>query len=150
MNFLDPRLPDRFWSKCSPCPMSGCWLWFGTASHGDYGQLKWGSGMRYAHRVAYSVLAGGVPEGLQLDHLCRVRRCVNPAHLEPVTPRVNVLRGLSPLVTKRRHALVTYCPRGHEYTKENTMTRPSAPNERSCRQCQRDRQRERWRKENWG
>jgi len=73
---------------------SGCWLWTASLNAGGYGQFASGSiGTRLAHRWRWEMENGPVPEGLELDHLCRVRHCVNPAHLEPVTRRENLLRG---------------------------------------------------------
>lgn len=87
---------ERFWPKVrkEPSP-SGCWIWTGAIRRGDgYGEFHARQGMsRLAHRVAYEPLVGPVPDGLQIDHLCRVRRCVNRAHLEPVTHAENVRRG---------------------------------------------------------
>lgn len=83
----------RFWAKVSPPNGAGCWLWTATLVRG-YGQFGIGSRRQYAHRVAYELLVGPVPEGLQLDHLCRTPACVNPAHLDPVTCRENLLRGV--------------------------------------------------------
>ena len=122
MNFLDERLPDRFWSKATPCPMSGCWLWTGYAHRSGYGFIGMGSktdGTRRphpAHRVAYEALVGPVRDGLHMDHLCRQRCCVNPAHLEPVTSAENTRRGFAGIHNARK----THCPHGHEYTTENT------------------------------
>jgi hypothetical protein len=84
---------DRFIQKYVPEPNTGCWLWTGYVDRHGYGQFK-GAKQGSAHRWSYEYHAGPIPEGLQLDHLCRVRSCVNPAHLEPVTCRVNVSRGL--------------------------------------------------------
>lgn len=112
VNFLDPRLPDRFWSKCIPEPNSGCWLWFGALLPDDYGSVFFDRRTRRAHCVAYTSLVGVVPVGLELDHRCRTRSCCNPAHLEPVTKRVNILRGVG---LGARNARKTHCPRGHVY-----------------------------------
>jgi len=138
VNFLDPRLPERFWSKCIPEPNSGCWLW--TAGVRDkkegYGgfQIKTGVNRR-VHQVAYEALIGEVPEDLQLDHKCRLRICCNPAHLEPVAQRINVLRGegLAAQASRRTH-----CEAGHPYTEENTYMRVRRGRQeasRVCRQC---------------
>jgi len=75
-----------------PVPFAGCWIWMGKVNKFGYGSLYWQGRERIAHRLLYETVRGPVAAGLQLDHLCRVRCCVNPAHLEPVTPRENVRR----------------------------------------------------------
>lgn len=131
-SFLDVRLPMRFWKKVAPCPMSGCWLWFGKwLQVNGYGI----SGLPprrqvLAHRRSYLALVGDVPPGLELDHLCRVRCCVNPAHLEAVTHRVNLLRGDT---FAARHVATTRCPSGHPYDERNTYVTPEG--HRKCRKC---------------
>lgn len=101
-----------------------CWLWTGATTVG-YGRFR-GSGV---HRMAYEELVGPIPDGLVMDHLCRVRHCVNPAHLEPVTLAENVRRGLS----GRYQASKTHCPQGHEYSPENTYV--TKVGQRKCRTC---------------
>lgn len=119
---------------------SGCWLWTGTWDSNGYGLLTaQRDRSRLAHRNSYEYHVGPIPEGLQLDHLCRVHCCVNPAHLEPVTGKVNVQRGLVPTLSRARAALVTHCPKGHEYTKENTALRKARPGCRRCMTCDRAR-----------
>lgn len=135
MNFLDPRLPDRFWSKCIPEPMSGCWLWFATTTPQGYGRVGTGGHTtEYAHRLAYMTLVGPIPEGLELDHKCTQRCCANPAHTEPVTHKVNCQRGSAGEVNGARMRAITHCPRGHEYTPENTRISNGS---RHCRECRR-------------
>lgn len=135
MNFLDERLPQRFWNKVQPCPMSGCWIWTGAEANGGYGTLGGGPrGDRWqakAHRYAYEALVGDIPVELELDHLCRVRACVNPNHLEPVTRAINMAR--SPL-TPHMRKFYTHCKRGHEFTPENTG---GGGRQRYCRECER-------------
>jgi len=91
-------LPERLARQVS-ISESGCWIWTGSTQWNGYGSVSWKGARRVAHRVSYELLAGPIPKGLQLDHLCRVRGCVNPQHLEPVTNKENVRR--SPLRSKR-------------------------------------------------
>lgn len=135
MNFLDARLPARFWDKAIPEPMSGCWLWLGATTPDGY--AKFGHRATVAHRTSYRAFVGSIPEGLQLDHLCRVRCCVNPAHLEPVTNRENQMRGIAFVV---ENANKTHCPRGHAYDDKNTK---QYGGRRYCRACQRAREQSR-------
>lgn len=117
MNFFDERLPKRFWDKCIPEPNSGCWLWTGADTPKGYGSFYLNSKLRRVHRVAYEILVGPIPGGLQLDHLCRVRCCCNPAHLEPVTNRENAIRGdagrAGGAVMAARFLALTHCRLGH-------------------------------------
>lgn len=133
-NFLDERLPQRFWDKVSPCPMSGCWLWTGAISTFGYAWFALTGNPRGGHRIAYLAANGSIPDGLQLDHLCRIRSCVNPAHLEAVTQKVNVLRGVGPCAINAR---VTHCPRGHAYDEKNTRIQMNRQGGRvyACRHC---------------
>lgn len=111
---------------------SGCWLWIGTlASHG-YGRLYVEGKDTYAHRTMYEVFVEPIGQGLTIDHLCRVRRCVNPDHLEPVTVGVNVLRGNSVSGINLRK---THCVHGHKFDDANTYMRPNG--DRNCRECRR-------------
>lgn len=87
-------LPRHFWHKVLRDP-DGCWIWQGNVNRDGYGRFSHQGRKLLAHRAAYMSLVGQVPEGLQLDHLCRVRNCVNPAHLEPVTAGENVRRGVA-------------------------------------------------------
>ena len=125
-----PRIPlaDRIWSKVEKA--GSCWLWTGYIQ-GGYGMVKESGGRRVlAHRAVYEILTGKIPEGLQLDHLCRVRHCVNPGHLEPVTQKENILRGIS---FSARNAAKSECPRGHSYDAANT--RRDKYGKRHCRTC---------------
>ena len=84
---------QRFFNKVAPEPNSGCWLWTGSCIEDGYGQFWFeGTNVR-AHRWAYEFLVEPIPEGLQIDHLCRIRSCVNPSHMEVVTHQINLLRG---------------------------------------------------------
>jgi hypothetical protein len=126
----------RFMGKVLPEPNSGCWLWDGYVRENGYGEFSFGRQLVRAHRAAYEHFAGEIPAGLDLDHLCRVRCCVNPAHLEPVTRQTNLLRGESYWRNK------THCPNGHPFDDGNTYTTPSRPKARYCRECMRVRSRE--------
>lgn len=120
-----------------PDPNSGCWLWIGSTSVG-YGKFSGGKtreGKRCpisAHRFVYEHHKGKIPEGLELDHLCRTRCCVNPDHLEPVTRLENVRRGQGGMHLRWR----THCPKGHPYDNENTRLKKSGKYiSRSCKTC---------------
>jgi hypothetical protein len=120
---------------------SGCWIWTGNKIAGGYGTMRVGGKRReYVHRVSYRLHKGPIPDGYHLDHLCRQRLCVNPEHLEAVLPRVNILRGVG---ATAQHARKTHCPRGHEYTPENTIT-PAGRRGRRCRTCSRAYEKARW------
>lgn len=116
----------------------GCWEWTGAKNALGYGRVRseTGDGV-YAHRAMFELVVGPIPAGLNLDHLCRNTRCVNPDHLEPVSQRENVLRGVGPFAQKARK---THCVRGHEFTAENTyMLDANRRNCRTCRNSQRSR-----------
>jgi hypothetical protein len=104
----------------------------GGKSSAGYGQFWSGERLVGAHRWMYEYLVGPISDGLQLDHLCRVPACVNPAHLEPVTPKVNYLRGESPLAVNARKSV---CKNGHPFDEENTVI---VPRGRQCRACRKE------------
>lgn len=122
----------RFWDRVNKTKT--CWLWTGGLKSGGYGSFYSDGRSHAAHRFAYELEVGPIPEGLTLDHLCRVRTCVNPLHLEPVTRKVNTLRGIGPTALHKRK---TRCPEGHEYDETNTRIRPNGG--RDCRECHRTR-----------
>jgi hypothetical protein len=114
---------------------NGCWRWQKYITSNGYGQIG-GSYVtsNYTHRVAYEAWRGPIPVGLHIDHLCRVRDCCNPDHLEAVTPGENVLRGEG---FAAKHARATECPNGHPYDSENTYSRPRGSGGRDCKICRR-------------
>ncbi|AWJ93400.1 HNH endonuclease (plasmid) [Azospirillum baldaniorum] len=129
-------LSQRFAEKVSVNPITGCHDWTGCISSG-YGQISSeDSKPVLAHRVAYEMAYGPIPEGLHIDHLCRNRRCVNPEHLEAVTVLENTLRGALGIVTRAKASLQTHCKRGHPFSPENTGI--DHRGHRFCRACQSD------------
>lgn len=126
---LNPSVIARFESKYQ-VDDSGCWLWTAAVKSNGYGVFGIGPASAnhsyYAHRVAYVLYVGEIPDGLHIDHLCRVKACVNPEHLEPVTNAENHARQV---------ATVTHCPRNHEYTDQNTLVSKGT---RYCRECNRE------------
>lgn len=143
---LPPRatLMERLWQRIERAD-NGCWLWTGPTTTGGYANFacfhNGESKPHRVHRLVYELLVEPIPEGLQIDHLChssatgcrgvcRHRLCVNPAHLEPVTPAENV---------RRAAALITHCPQGHPYDEANTVVRKDGA--RSCHACDLVRQR---------
>jgi hypothetical protein len=107
---------------------NGCWLWQAAKTQKGYGMAPGTfAGERAAHRATYSLLVGPIPSGYEIDHLCRVTSCVNPQHLEAVTPQEN--RRRSPLAPERR----THCPQGHPYAGDNLKINDVGA--RCCRTC---------------
>lgn len=122
---------ERFWSKVRKS--DGCWEWTAGRFEDGYGQFWLDGRPRKAHRVSFEMAGGVIPDGLEIDHLCRNRPCVNPDHLEPVTHQENMIR---------RAASITHCPRGHEYTTTSAYVSPRGT--RNCRECDRQRRRARY------
>lgn len=127
----------RFWSYVDvdgPVvreELGRCWSWSGATSPDGYGILCIAKQTTYMPRFSYELEHGPIAAGLEPDHLCRNRNCVNPGHLEPVTHRENILRGESPQAINARK---THCPKGHEYTPENIRWQRNGG--RLCRACQ--------------
>lgn len=133
----DLRLPARFWANVTVAP-SGCWLWTGYTDPHGYGRINMvRNGLRrpfLAHRVAFEDLVGPI-EDETLDHLCRVRNCVNPEHVEPISLVGNILRGESEPARNRRK---TACKAGHKLTGDNVYWRKDRPGHRHCKTCSRE------------
>lgn len=127
-------LEQRVYKKIRMTP--DCWWWTGEQNGKGYGLIRVGRRKLMAHRVVYELREGAIPEGFQLDHLCRNRACVFPGHLEPVIARTNVLRGTGHSAVNARK---THCIHGHEFTDENTYIDPRGW--RACRACGREAQR---------
>lgn len=125
MNFLDRRLPEKFWDRVSPCPMSGCWLWIGSRDPNGYGMASRGK-LQRAHQQTFTAAYGAVPAGLEIDHRCRNRTCCNPLHLEAVSHRENMLRS----VAVRKYP--DTCPHGHLLEQ-----RRAGADKRLCIECRR-------------
>lgn len=114
---------ERFWSKVDKT--ESCWLWTATRTRAGYGYIKGDDGKNVlAHRLSYEWASGPIAVGLEVDHLCRVTSCVNPEHLEAVTPLENA---------RRRKDVKTHCAQGHEYTQENSLY--DGRGNRLCRTC---------------
>lgn len=148
MNVID-RIEQRL-VECDHGYLTPCLIFTGSLDSYGYGKIGWtpevGGPRRYrsTHRLMYERYVGCVPAGLELDHLCRQRDCSEVTHLEAVTRRENVLRGTTPeLLAIRNGRDLTHCPRGHEWTPENTYLRPDRAQRptRMCRACARIRTR---------
>ena len=131
-------LERRFWAKVDRRGSEDCWNWTAATRAGGYGVISLGAngaGLIVAHRLSYEMHVGPIPDGLVLDHLCRNRTCVNPAHLEPVTQRVNLQR--APETIPTRNAQKSVCHVGHSLTDpDNTYVVPKT-GIRQCRACRR-------------
>lgn len=112
-------------------PLGECWVWTGAISDNGYGRIN----RDYIHRLSYQQFVGPIPTGLVIDHLCRNRACWNPAHLEAVVERVNILRGVG---RSAIHVVKTHCENGHAFTEDNTYLRPDTGT-RQCLTCRRER-----------
>ena len=104
---------ERFWSKVDRT--DACWNWIGAINEKGYGLFRFNGKTSKAHRVSYILTFGGIDDNMVMDHLCRNRKCVNPKHLDPVTQKENIGRGLSGKVNNSQ-SRKTHCPKGHEYS----------------------------------
>lgn len=131
--------PAPFWSRVDAQGLTDCWLWTGATQTNGYGSAAHGGEGRtaLAHRVAYELAVGPIPAPLTVDHLCRNKKCCNPAHLELVTAAENTRRAAA---ANRP----THCPQGHEYSADNTYIkhRSNGQINRACKQCRRMKQQE--------
>ena len=127
---IDRSLILRFANKISYLD-NGCWEWQGVTAAG-YGKMRVKYKRVPAHRIAYQIFRGDIPEGMEIDHLCRNTKCVNPMHIEAVTHTENVRRGIGGINNK----LKTHCPQGHEYIPSNVYLLNGS---RYCRRCRNER-----------
>lgn len=125
-----------FFSRVDKDGPDGCWLWTGPKNRYGYGIHSENHKSLKAHRWSYEYHKGPIPEGLQIDHLCRNRSCVNPDHLEAVTKKENTLRSQAPTALNARK---THCQNGHPFDAENTIINKHGW--RYCRICTRERKR---------
>lgn len=130
-------LIHRFMAKVSVNDETGCWEWTAATTDG-YSTFYFLGATRAGHRVSYELFVGEIPEGMQIDHLCNVRRCVNPEHLAIVTGRENLNRRVLPRGAETFHGRKTHCPKGHPYDEANTI---HGQGSRTCRTCRRAYQR---------
>ncbi len=129
-----PSVEERFWDKVKKMD-SGCWEWQGALVRNGYGNFWHNKEQIRAHRFAYEYFTGRlIPDGLEIDHLCRNHKCVNPRHLEAVTRRENVIRGIGPRTLINYHLAKNNCPKGHLYDLFNTYYQNG---HRSCIICRR-------------
>jgi len=131
------NLIERFESKFIPEPNTGCWLWDASLDTGGYGSFSVAGTNQRAHRVSYEMYTGSIPQGLELDHKCNVRSCVNPDHLEPVTRSENQKRSYH----RGRvggQSKKTHCKQGHQYSGDNLYLMPNG--HRRCKECHRQEQ----------
>lgn len=115
---IDTGVVERFWARVQRGDPDECWPWIGDVNAIGYGRLYVAGARVAAHRLSYELSGEQIPDGLQLDHLCRNRECVNPQHLEPVSSRENTIRGEGPAGINARK---THCKRGHPLSGDNVV-----------------------------
>jgi hypothetical protein len=120
--------------RCMPIPESGCLIWMHELSNMGYGICRLNGERRLVHRRMFEAVKGEIPPGAVLDHLCRTPSCCNPNHLEAVSQKTNVLRGIGIMANKSRQ---THCKRGHELAGDNLLPHKLKIGRRCCKECQR-------------
>lgn len=131
-------LDNRFWSKVKVADThfyngTPCWEWTSNKTNDGYGRFHLNGKKELPHRVYYQDTKGKIPNGLELDHLCRNHACLNLEHLQAITHKENMKRGLTGFLSGLKNHLKTHCPHGHEYNEKNTYIQPSGS--RMCRTC---------------
>lgn len=135
----DPPIEIRFWSKVKPASnVNECWEWLAAKGKHGYGIFRANGKAVICHRLSYEWIIGKIPEGLQIDHLCRNRGCVNPYHMEPVTNKINGLRGESFCA---KYARQTHCKNGHPLTPDNLDSYALSIGKRHCIICRNEKSR---------
>jgi hypothetical protein len=127
------KIKARFWAQV--LLTDGCWLWLGKTGKKGYAQFSIYGVKVYVHRVAYKIANGQMPDDLDIDHLCRVHNCVNPAHLEAVPHKDNIIRGIGPELARQKNLAKRECVRGHPFSDQNTKY--DLQGRRYCRECHR-------------
>lgn len=132
-----------------------CWEWYGALNDAGYGMVYSNKTRRpqRVHRLMYEFLVGPIPDGLTLDHLCRNRKCVRPAHLEPVTRGENIRRGIGPQLNRERMLNRTHCKRGHLFAGDNLEWKKQHKTGilyRTCRTCNLLRKKKNWKRDTNG
>ena len=136
-------LAERFWPKVDKRGPTDCWPWTAYKNEAGYGTLTVNRVVHFAHRISYELNVGPIPEGMHIDHVlkrgCTRKDCVNPGHLEPVTPRENTIR--APKSLPSLNIAKTHCKHGHEFTQDNIYVGPNGG--RRCRKCRAEQKRQR-------
>lgn len=128
---------ERFLNKVAPEPNTGCWLWMNCINHSGYGMFGINRKAVLAHRYSYEYYKGEIPTGLSIDHICSVRSCVNPDHLDAVTAKENTQRTHARGRARNGNEVKTHCREGHLYSGDNLYVLRTQPTKRNCRICSR-------------